>query len=446
MKKYISSLVLGVLFCFSCHEEQTIPVEIDVRLQVRDDRTSPVYVHIENNTRNAEGFSWTFEGGNPSESSLRHPDPVRFETVGEHLITLEAWNNGSRDVQTFTVRVDSAVTADFRTEVVVNNNAPAVFHITNLSSGGTTYHWTFEGGVPNTYTGIQPPDITYALSGSYTIQLLVENGSAQFTAQQTIEVKESMSAAFTITPSLEDEDDLEAPLRATLMAELVGVESLEWSCAGAEIQNKTNAEASIYFPTAGNYTVTLAVSNGKETQKINQTFEVKANMNLRTHRDIRLGINTAQETIGSYYSTRLRRTFKASEITAENGKDIDIVYFGMNSEFLLNRFVSPAGLSATPLKEIPNASQTHFINLQENVSFGLTIEQWNILTTDALLKDLPIAENTTGDEYFEKTLLPRIVLFETGDGRKGAILVKEMVSASPSDSYIVVDIKIQKND
>ena len=446
MKKHIISLITVVLFCFACHQEQVVSVEIDVHLQVKDDRTAPVYVHIENKTRNAEGYSWTFEGGNPAVSSLRNPDPVRFETPGEHRITLEAWNEGSRETQTFTVRVDSAVTADFTVEADVNNYAPAVFKITNLSSGGTTYRWTFAGGEPSVYEGQNPPVVRYVEKGSYTIILTVENGSAVFTAQKEIEVRESMDASFTITPSFEDEDDLEAPLRATLAAELMGIESQEWSCPGAEIQNKTQPVTSIYFPTAGDYSVTLEVSNGKEKRKITQTYTVKPNTNLRTHHDIRLGINTAQETTGSYYSTRLRKLFKASEITEENGKDIDIVFFGMNADFMYNQFVSPDELQATPLKEIPNASHTHFINLLEDVPFSITIEQWNAMTTDEILKSLPITEQIAGNGYFEKTPLPRIVLFETGDGRKGAILVKEMVSLSPAESYIVADIKIQKND
>lgn len=38
----------------------------------------------------------------------------------------------------------------------------------------------------------------------------------------------------------------------------------------------------------------------------------------------------------------------------------------------------------------------------------------------------------------------RIVLFETANGRKGAIKIKEYVS-NGAESYIVVDIKMQKN-
>ena len=44
---------------------------------------------------------------------------------------------------------------------------------------------------------------------------------------------------------------------------------------------------------------------------------------------------------------------------------------------------------------------------------------------------------------FNKDLIPRIVLFQTSDGRKGAIKIKEYVNEG-LQSYILADIKIQK--
>jgi hypothetical protein len=68
------------------------------------------------------------------------------------------------------------------------------------------------------------------------------------------------------------------------------------------------------------------------------------------------------------------------------------------------------------------------------------------MTTDALLRDMPVLSAGYGDEFFSASPLPRIVPFETSDGRKGAILVKEMVSNGTEGSYILTDIKVQKND
>ncbi|MDR0833935.1 MAG: PKD domain-containing protein [Candidatus Symbiothrix sp.] len=443
--KHCFYVLFLILICFSCHEEQIVPVEIDVALHVKNDHTSPLSVAIENKTRNATNFLWTFEGGEPATSFSKNPKAVLFTTPGNHAITVEAWNDGHRASQTYTIRVDSMVTVDFLPEVDINNYAPATFKITNQTTGASSYHWTFQGGVPASYEGQFPPAITYAQKGNYIISLTVENGSASFTHSKEIEVRESLDASFAIVPSFEDEDDMEAPLRATFNAQLQGVETLRWECAGATITNETSEEASIYFPSEGKYTVYLEVFNGKETKQVSQAISINANTNLRTHHDIRLGINTAHETFPVYYSTQLRRLISISE-TKTIGSSVDIVYYGLNAGFSYNRFVSPDQLEETSHAAIPDAKATKFINRTELGNIAITPAQFNVMTTDALLRDLPIAAIVYGDEPFSNNRLPHIVLFETSDKRKGAILVKEMVSDGAKGSYITIDIKVQKND
>ncbi|MDR1201554.1 MAG: PKD domain-containing protein, partial [Tannerellaceae bacterium] len=336
--------------------------------------------------------------------------------------------------------------ADFEVTVEVNNYAPAEFTVRNLSAGGNSYQWTFEGGTPSAYTGEHPPTIIYEHEGQYRIKMETDNGSQTFTVIKEIEVGPRLQVAFDIVPSFEDEDDMEAPLRATFNTRLKGVETLSWTCPGAEITNETSETASIYFQKEGEYTVTLDVSNGKTSERVSQNITVQKNTNLRAHQDIRLGINTAGEKYPMYYSTRLRHAIKQQEINEENASLIDIIFFGLNMNFTKNCFVSPADLSNTTFPEIPKALQTKFINKTEMGSINITPSQFYDMTTDERIRNLPIASGKTGDNFFSDSLLPRVVLFETSDGRKGAILIKEMVRSEKENSYIVVDIKIQKND
>ena len=444
MTKPLYTLTLLFLFITSCHTEQTTEVTIDITLHIKDDNhTTPLTVVIENNSKHANNFRWTFEGGEPASSEKQNPDPVTFTQLGEHTITVEAWNDGHHDIKTYTVRVDNAVTAAFTATEDVNNYAPARFVIENKTVGATSYNWSFEGGEPASYEGEQPPVITYNNPGTYTIMLVAGNGSATFTALQTIEVKESLFADFTIVPSLEDADDMEAPVRATFETELIGVESLKWECAGATITNATSSDARILFPASGDYTVKLTVTNNKQTKTVEKSITIKENTNLRTHKDIKLGINTAQNNISVFYSTKLHRIINNAELN-EFGSMIDIAFFGLNDAFSFNKFISPDALGEMPLKEIVNAQTTKFINRTELGSINLSVSDFNSMTTDTLLKGLDIKSAGYGDEAFDNTL-PRIVLFETEDGRKGAILIKEMVSDG-RNSYIITDIKVQKND
>ncbi|GHT64829.1 hypothetical protein AGMMS50239_23290 [Bacteroidia bacterium] len=444
MKRLI--YLLTVLLFVSCYREESTKVEIDVTLHVRDNHTSPLVVTVENNTRYAEEYLWTFEGGEPATSSKRDPGTVTFTTPGEHLISLEAWNIAERDSKTFTVRVDSIVSAGFDVQADINNYAPATFFINNRSAGGVSYLWLFDGGQPEAYEGRNPPAVTYPSPGTYTVVLMVDNGSAFTTASKSIEVRESLDASFTIIPSFEDEDDMEAPLRATFATELQGVESLRWECEGATFTDAASAGAVMLIPAAGTHTVYLEVSNGKETKRISRQITVKENCNLRTHKDIKLGISTAQATVGSFYSTRLRRVIKSGEVNTANAPLIDIAYFGFDNTFSRNRFVSPDQLETTTLVEFENASATRFINKQESGNIQLSVQEFEAMTTDALLKTVQIKNENKEDAYFGDIPLPRIVLFETSDGCKGAIMVKQTVKADKGDSYIVADIKVQKND
>jgi len=444
MKKFIYLLTL--LLLFSCHQEESTKVEIDVTLHVKDNHTSPLVVTIENNTRYAEEYLWSFEGGDPATSDKKNPGAVTFVDPGEHQITLEAWNITERASKTYTVQVDSVVTAGFDVQVDINNYAPATFFITNNSIGGASYKWLFDGAEPDSYDGKDPPAITYSSQGKYTVTLIVDNGSAITTVSKDVEVREPLDASFSIVPSFEDIDDMEAPLRATFDTKLQGVESLLWMCEGAIFDNPMSANAVMFIPNAGTYTVYLEVSNGKETKQVSGQITVKANTNLRTLKDIEFGICTAQNTIGSFYSTRLRRIIKSNEVNAANAPLIDIAFFGFDSTFSHNRFVSPDNLETTTFVEFNNAVTTKFINKQESGNGLLSVQEFESMTTDALLKTLPISSVNYGDEYFEDAPLPRIVLFETSDGRKGAIMVKQFVKAGKEDSYIITDIKVQKND
>jgi PKD repeat protein len=394
---------ISVPFC-CCRKEQEIPVEIDVIFHIREDsHTSPLQVIPENNTRGAYGYLWSFEGGEPSSSSEKNPGPVSFTAPGEHTVTLEAWNEGTRTDKSFPIRVDSAVVVDFTVEADINNYAPAVFHIKNLSSGGSTCHWSFEGGIPANHEGFSPPAVRYEKEGTYRISLSIWNGSATFESVREIEVREPLEASLSILPSFEDGDDMEAPLRASFHSCLQGVETLVWPCEGATLTNALSPEAELYIPRGGKYTVCLEVSNGKETKNVFQEIRVEENTNLRTHTGIRPGINTARANHPVYYSTRLRKAFKIQEVNEDNGPMIDMVFFGLSANFTYNRFVSPSRLSETTFPAIPDAGHTRFINKTESGSLHLTPLQFTNMHTDALLRNLPLFSAPYGDEFFTGT-------------------------------------------
>jgi PKD repeat protein len=220
----------------------------------------------------------------------------------------------------------------------------------------------------------------------------------------------------------------------------------QWSCPGATIGNPTADSSSFLFPTPGSYTVTLTTGNDKNSQSVTQTIIVLPNTNLRTLTNVHLGINTAQSTVGCFYSTKLRKVFTKNDQPDTAGKWIDIVFFGLNSSFTYNKFLTPDSAQYYTFAAIPQVSPTVFINAQEQCGcgIGMPATDFDNMTNDGPLQGLNIS-STSGDWHnFDNTVAPRIVLFQAHDGRKGAIKIKQFVQ-NGTNSYIIADIKVQKN-
>jgi hypothetical protein len=72
--------------------------------------------------------------------------------------------------------INSKLTAQFEADQTLILIGSTV-NYTNLSSGlPLSWEWTFEGGVPGSYSGNQPPEITYLTDGMFNTQLVVSDG------------------------------------------------------------------------------------------------------------------------------------------------------------------------------------------------------------------------------------------------------------------------------
>jgi len=444
----MNKITYGLGLCLlltSCFKEVGIPVTTDFIYTAKDSiYTAPANISFTNRTIGATHFKWTFEGGDPASSDYENPGTVVFKRAGDYKITLEAWNEDERQVKTQQIHIDSTVNIAFDAKVLVNDFSPVTVHLINNTIGASAYKWTFENGEPASATAQSPPDVTFTTPGTHKIILQVTNGGQEFTTEKIITVKPALTNDFTMEPSFED-DDYEAPLTAILESKAANLLTRKWTATGGAIANDTAANTTIYFKDPGTYQVTLTAENGKESKTVTKTIDVKANTGLRTLRDVKLGINAAQSAIGAYYATRLRKVFRKGDDLTTAGKDIDIVFFGLNQGFGYNKFISPDSTSTYAFGSIPGATYTRYINSQEACGCGLsfTAADFDAMTDDAPLKSLSISNSAEGGVPFTNALSPRIVLFRTADGRMGAIKVKSFVPDGTS-SYIIVDIKVQK--
>lgn len=428
-----------------CFKETTVLINADFAATVAGNNyTAPIQVHIENTTTGADFYLWTFEGGNPASSTQKNPGTITYSKAGSYTIQLEAWNDTQRNKKEFTFTVDSTVQCGFETEILINDFAPAFVKITNTTQGASTFLWTFEGGTPETSTAQHPDSVFFSGEGEHRITLEAGNGGETFTTTKTITLQAPLHVNFEIEPSFDD-FDYEAPFRANLVNKSRNGLTYKWECERAHIDWDWGRNTELYISQAGSYTIHLTVSNGKETKTVSEDIHIKPNTNLYTVRNVKFGIKAAANSMGYAYSLPQRAIVRANEISNANGKNITLLFSGLNANFGQCFFVSPDYAKESGFYEIPYAAKTYFVNKPEESNIAFTDADFEAMTNDNLLQtiDIKSAGSTTGTPWFDNSLLPRFVLFETETGIKGVIKIRDFVQAG-NNSYILCDIKHQK--
>ena len=445
--RHIIWVLLPLLFLLSgCYQEQILEVKAGFRAEVVNNNYSvPVTVKISNNTIGAENYSWMMTGADPSSSTERNPGTLQYNNPGTYTIHLEATNqNGGKDSRDTTITLDAAIRVGF----TVNNNASwypdATVSVSNNTIGATSYQWTFPGGTPSSSNLQQPGNVVFSTPGTYTISLKAGNGRVSYTKDTTVTVLPDLTNDFNITWATDD-NDMEVPFTAYLQNNSVSATGYRWVCSGGSPSSSSTASPTVSHTLPGTYTISLTASNDKKSLTKSQTITLLPNSNMFRFSNVHLGVNTAQNTIGCYFSSSLGKTLLASEVTETNGSSIDFVYFGFDNTFNYNKFISPGSVQSYTFSYIPNAISTAIVNKQESCGCGssVTATQFDAMTNDDLLQSTNINQTVAGLAEFNSTALPRIVLFQTQDGRKGAIKVKQCVVAG-QQSYIVCDIKVMK--
>jgi PKD repeat protein len=445
--KYIAALTILIM---ACTQEQAIPVVTDFDvIVIDDDYSTPVKVKIVNKTTGADTYQWTIDGSSSSlATTSKNPGTILYENAGIYTIKLHASNkDGQSEEKEVNVQIYDAVTTEFEIQLIDTSYSPVMVNLINNSQGATFYEWHLEGGSPEFSSEKDPGTVTFAEPGEHLITLKSGNGFEEFSQQKTITVNPLLEVDFDWEVAFDD-NDYQVPVTLNLVNATVSAMSYEWTFNNGTPLTSTEENPAVIFNTVGTHTITLQATNGKDTKSLTKAIEIYPNTNLRVFENSMLGINTAHNTdvMGAFFSTSTGVIYSKSEINNTNGATIDLVYFGLEEGFSHNRFIAPDEVTdETTFEAIPNATHTKFINNQElcACSASMTTSEFDGMSDDSLLEALTIEETSGGLQHFDNSLLPRIVIFETADGRKGAIKIKEY-HQDGQNSYIIVDIKVQK--
>ncbi|MFJ1352902.1 PKD domain-containing protein [Capnocytophaga canimorsus] len=427
-----------------CAVEQNIPIEGGFDILVVGERYNvPMRVRMLNKVQGADTFKWEFPGGSYTSSDGMHPEEIVYRQPGTHTITLHT-SNVDGEQKTFQKHFTSfaELVGSFDWQQQGSLHAPLTLVMQNNSQGAEAYQWHFQGGSPE-YSSEKNPTVVFNQEGEFTISLEVINHSQRERMEKNIRVNPPLEVAFDWKN--EYFENYQAPVRIFLSNQTKNATlGYHWQVtSGISTQESTEENPSFLLAREGTYQITLIAKNDKQTLSLSKEIIVEKGDNLLTFKDIKLGVNTAQNTIGCFFSSYLGRILTAEEITPETGKLIDFVYFGQNSYFSYNVFLSPDKVQETVFEKIPGAIQSHFINKQENI--GQTLldsDGFDQLGSGSVVALIDIISHKN-QAPFNKDLIPRIVLFQTSDERKGAIKIKEYISEG-TQSYLLADIKIQK--
>ncbi|TDM00470.1 MAG: PKD domain-containing protein [Flavobacteriaceae bacterium] len=447
MKNHISKLfsafiaIVCIMFT-SCAIEQEIAVKADFAVKmVNNDSSAPVQVQIENLSSGADSYQWTCKGASVESYTQKNP-LITYTKEGTYTIILKASNkDGNEDEKTVEVVIKPAIDIDFDWQMVGSDISPVTIQMVNKSEGALQSLWEIQGEEPQ-QSNEQNPKFVLSKAGTHIIKLTISNGSETISKEKTLVVKPAMEVDFNWSSQAMGQN-LQAPLALQLNNLSSNANSYIWRIEGATPSVTTSKDPLVTFSSPGTFNIVLEATNDKETKKIEKQIVIYPNTNLLSFSNVKMGINTAESTYGCFFSSALGRVLKKGEIDQTNGSKIDFGFFGLSSSFEFNQFVSPNQLEDTTFNSIPGAIHTDIVNSQEWVGIKLTDSGFDAVNSGDDLSSIDISLASSAKAAFNKDVLPRVVLFKTSDGRKGAIKIKEYVS-SGSSSYIVVDIKVQK--
>ena len=435
--------MIGLFIFQSCASEESVAIEADFEITIQNnDYSVPVKVDIKNKTIGADTFNWTFEGATESSSTQKNPKTVVYTIPGTYTIKLEASNkDGIKEEKTIEIKVDAAMNVDFEWIQEGSDTSPVKIQLKNLSRGATSYLWEFENGSPSTSV-IENPIVVFNKAGQHKIKLTIKNGREEYSVEKIIEVKEAMTVDFDWSVDFIDQD-YEAPVTLIFNNKSTQATSYEWFLNNSTTPFSIVQNPTVLLMTTGINTIKLVTKNDKETKELEKQVNIKSNKNLLVFEHIKLGINTAHSSIGSFFSSQLGQVINKTKVNEIDGDIIDFAYFGMSSVFDYNEFLSPDQVQTKSFNAIKNAIHTKIINSQELVGTQLTSSQFEAIDNGNDFDRLTITESSRGKTPFDDKVTNRVILFETVDGRKGAIKIEGFIN-NGKESYIMTTIKVQK--
>ncbi len=243
-----------------------------------------------NLSQNAGAYLWTFNGGNPITSSDENPS-VTYAEAGTYTVTLRA---AASTVELLTNAVTetkenyiivtapsgSDIDVDFEADQTTVQVGTTVHFTSHCSSNASAFSWTFDGGDPSTSTNANP-SVTYNTPGVFDVSLRAGSSNIMIYVNGVTETKRGYITVTEgpVEPPQPDEvvadfvvpASLPAGQPVTMQNRSQNATSYFWSFEGATPATSTEENPTITYSRAGNFAITLFVTNGtnSDTKTVN---------------------------------------------------------------------------------------------------------------------------------------------------------------------------------
>jgi len=160
----------------------------------------------EGSITNGAVYSWTFQDGNPANSTSSAPTNITFSEPGEKLVSLTINENGCEETIESTIDIHPNPVALFQV-FPTSGCAPLTVNMINESvtaSSSRRFEWDFGDGTASTAIN---PSHEYGSPGTYSVSLLLENlngctGLSEYLLEDIITVSPSPQARFDVEPNI----------------------------------------------------------------------------------------------------------------------------------------------------------------------------------------------------------------------------------------------------
>ena len=243
-----------------------------------------------NLSQNASAYLWTFTGGNPITSSDENPS-VTYSEAGMYSVTLKAaastlellTNAATETKENYiivTAPSGSDIDVDFEADQTTVQVGTTVHFTSHCSSNATAFSWTFDGGDPSTSTNANP-SVTYNTPGVYDVSLRAGSSNIMIYVNGVTETKRGYITVTEGPVEPPQPDDVVADFSVpatlptgqpiTMQNRSQNATSCFWSFEGATPSTSTEENPTITYSRAGNFAITLFVTNGtnSDTKTVN---------------------------------------------------------------------------------------------------------------------------------------------------------------------------------